>query len=198
MADQIYRLTLNWNIAGQFASTILHYKFDDVGYPTTQAAAIALVNKWDATSKGAWLNFLPNVTLLLSAKGRKATGTGGFEAVKVYSSGNAGTRSGEISAAGVNPVLIHFPVQQRRGRGKTFLPGCREADIKDGIFTDDFVSAINANKNTAFSDLTLVGGGAPVASFVVKTKSASPGSWAVLDTILSDMVGQQRRRQRPS
>jgi hypothetical protein len=198
MATNIYTLNLNWNSGGQFCSTVMHYVFEDGGFPTTAGAAKALIDKWDAISRASWLNMLPTAVTLLSAKGRKATGVGGFEAVKLYSSGNTGARSGGMSATGLSPVLIHFPIDRRAGRGKTFLPGLSESDASAGVFLDSYRTAIATNIPTAFSDLTLVGGGAPVATFVVKTRSGSPGYWVAQVSILSDLLGQQRRRQRPS
>lgn len=198
MASNIYSLTLSWNIAGQFAANILHYVFDDGGYSTTQDAAAALVTKWDAISKTDWLAMLPNVTILLSAKARKATGSGGFEAAKPYPSSTLGTRVGEVSAAGINPCIIHYPSQAQAGRGKTFLPGVRELDCKDGVFTAAFQSAIATHIPTAFSALTLAGGGGPTAEFAIMKKTGSPRWFFVADSMLSDLVAQQRRRQRPA
>ncbi len=198
MASHLYSLTLNSNSAGQFCSNVLHYVFDDSGYTTSAGAALALINRWIAVAETSWKSMLPDQVVLQSIHARKAEGTGGFEAVVLVSSGGAGTRSGGISASGLNPVLIHYPLDHRRGRGKTFLPGCREADLSAGVFTDSFTSAVAAAVPTVFADLVLVGGGAPTAEFVVKEASGSPGWWAVSTTILSDMLGQQRRRQRPA
>lgn len=198
MANQVYTLNLNWNSAGQFCSTVLHYVFDDAGYSSTASAAQALINRWIAVSQTPWLAMLPNVVTLLSAKGRKATGVGGFEAVTLFSTGNVGTRSGGISASGLNPVLIHYPIDRRKGRGKTFLPGVREADASAGVFTNGFETAVAAAIPTAFANLVLVGGGTPTAELVVKQRTGSPGYWLVNATIMSDLLGQQRRRQRPN
>lgn len=197
MATNIYSLGLNWNIAGQFASTILHYRFDDAGYTTTAAAANALINRWIAVSRAAWLAMIPNVTTLLSVKSRKATGTGGFEAAAVMPAGVIGTRVGEISASGINPVLIHYPNTNIRGRGRTFLPGLREGDANGGVYTAGFQAAIAAQLSTAFSDLVLAGGGTPTAEFVVKARVPANTAWLPIATQMSDMLGQQRRRQRP-
>jgi hypothetical protein len=198
MASNVYTLALNWNSAGQFCSNILHYVFDDSGYASTAQAANALQNRWDAAAKAAWLAMLPDQVSLLSTKARKATGVGGFESVTVYAAGTVGTRSGGISASGIAPVIIHYPLNRIKGRGKVFLPGVRESDVSAGVFTNAFVAAVEAQIPTAFADLTLVGGGAPLAELVVKQKSGTPGWWAVAESQLSDIVGQQRRRQRPS
>lgn len=198
MATNIYTLNLNWNSAGQFCSTILHYAFDDAGYASTASAAQALINRWIAVSQTPWLNMLPNVVTLLSAKARKSTGTGGFEAVTLFSTGNTGARSGGISASGLNPVLIHFPIDRRNGRGKTFLPGVRELDASAGVFSANYEAAVAGAVPTAFADLVLAGGGTPTAVFVVKQRAGSPGYWDVAQSILSDIMGQQRRRQRPN
>lgn len=198
MATQIYTLDLNWNSAGQFCSNILHYVFDDAGYATTAQAGQALINRWDAVSRTSWLAMLPTAVTLLSIKSRKAMGVGGFEAVKLYSTGNVGTRTGGISASGLAPILVHYPIDRRLGRGKTFLPGLSENDASAGVFSAAFEAAVGGAVPVAFANLTLVGGGAPTATFVVKQRSGSPGYWNISQTYLSDLLGQQRRRQRPS
>ncbi len=198
MASHVYSLNLNWNSSGQFCSNILHYVFDDSGYATTAQAAAALISRWDAVSKTALLNMLPTSVILLSAKARKATGSGGFEAVTLYASSVHGTRSGNVSASGISPVLIFYATDRRRGKGKMFLAGLSDTDASGGVYTAAYRSAIEANKGTAFADLVLVGGGTPTAEQVVKEKTGSPGWWAVSSVFLSDMVGQQRRRQRPA
>ncbi len=198
MANQIYTLNLNWNSAGQFCSTVLHYVFDDAGYASTASAAQALINRWIAVSQTSWLAMLPDQVTLLSAKSRKATGVGGFEAVTLFSTGNVGTRAGGISASGLNPVLVHYPLDRQSGRGKTFLPGVRELDASAGVFTAAFETAIAGAIPTAFASLVLAGGGTPTADFVVKSVNAGAGYWLVSETQLSDLLGQQRRRQRPS
>lgn len=198
MASHIYALAVNYNSAGQFCTNVFHYVFDDAGYSTTASAANALITKWRTSAMPSLLAMLPDQVTIMSLKARKATGTGGFEAVQLLSSGNVGTRSGGISASGLNPVLIHFPNDHRKGRGKTFLPGVREADVSAGVFADAFVTAVNTAAPTLFADLVLAGGGAPTAEFVVKSNVAPAGFWSEQTTILSDMLGQQRRRQRPS
>lgn len=198
MASQIYTLDLNWNSAGQFCSNILHYVFDDSGYSTTAQAAQALINRWIAVSQSSWLNMLPTAVIQLSAKARKATGVGGFEAVTLFASSVTGTRTGGMSASGLSPVLVHYPLNRRLGRGRTFLPGLSETDGSAGVFTNAYKGAVGTAINNAFADLVLVGGGTPTAEFVVKQRSGSPGWWSVGTTVLSDLLGQQRRRQRPS
>lgn len=198
MATSLYSLAINTNSAGQFCTNVVHYAFDDAGYGTTAAAAAALANKWDTSVKAAYLAMLPDQVALLSLKARKAQGVGGFEAVKLYGAGNSGTRVGGISASGLAPVLIHFPVDRRMGRGKTFLPGCREADLSAGVFTAAFQSAVATQLAVFTADLILAGGGTPTAQFVIKSDAGAPGYWHVGESQLSDMLGQQRRRQRPS
>lgn len=198
MASNLYTLALNWNSAGQFCTNVLHYVFDDSGFSTTAGAAQALINRWIAVAETPWLAMLPDQVSFLSIKARRTKGGGGFEAVTLVSAGTVGTRVGGISASGIAPVLIHYPSGRSAGRGRTFLPGVRETDVSAGVYTAAFQGAVATAINTAFADLVLVGGGAPTAEFVVKQNSGSPGWWAVAETMLSDLVGQMRQRQRPS
>jgi hypothetical protein len=198
MASHLYSLEINYNSAGQFCTNILHYVFDDAGYATTTQAGGALVTKWLNTVMPEWVKMLPDQVTILSVKSRKAQGVGGFEAVGIPTAGNVGTRAGGISASGIAPVIIHFPTGRAKGRGKTFLPGVRESDVSAGVFTDSFQATIATEIPLVFADLVLAGGGTPTAEFVVKGGTGGPGWWAVSTSMLSDLVGQLRRRQRPA
>jgi len=79
-----------------------------------------------------------------------------------------------------------------------FLPGITIDDCQLGVITPAFKTVLQTVCGTIFDDITLVGGGTPVASQV----AWHHGPPAVVTDIFawraSDTVATQRRRQRPA
>lgn len=197
MASHVYQLIPSFNCAGQFAQSVFHYQFDDAGFDTTKAAASALISAFDTAKRTSLRAFLPTDTTLISYRARSIKSVGGFNAYTPISSTNAGTRSGTQSASALNPVVIHYPLVPSQGRGKWFIPGISETDIEDGRFTNAYVSAIIALLTTFFGDLTLTGGGSPVANFGWYSASTNSFIRPTLSS-LSLNLGTQRRRMKPA
>ena len=196
MATENYSLVLNFNTAGQFASSVHHWKFDDSGFSTTQAAANALITAWLAGKKAALVAMLPTDVTLLSIRARRIQSAGGFEAVQVVSSGNVGTRTGTQSASALNPVVVFYPVANSKLRGRWFLPGVSEADCVDGVLSAAYKTNFVTQIATILTPLTLTGGGAPTADMVVFTRASFTGN-LIAFAQLSALLGTQRRRQLP-
>lgn len=197
MSSHIYELIPSFNTAGQFAQSVWHYQFDDVGYPTSQEAAAALIARWDAVNRTGLRACLPTDTLLISYRARLFKSSGGFNAFTPIGSTNAGTRTGTQSASALNPVAIFYPFDPQHGRGKWFIPGISEADIEDGRYTAGYKNAINTQINSIFDPIVLAGGGGPTATFGWFAESAN--TFRVATTAaLSPNLGIQRRRMRPS
>jgi hypothetical protein len=197
MADQVYRQVLTFNCAGQFAQSIFHWKFEDSGFATTAAAALALLTAWDAAYSGTFPDFFTIDTTVLSQRARRVSAAGGFEELAFFAGPPAGTRAGVTSVAGVCPVAVFYPLDTSRKRGRWFIPGVSSDDLINGRYTVGYKSDINALLGTQFDDLNLVGGGAPVAKFVVYDRVHKTSFVPVLNK-LSDTPGTQRRRQRPA
>jgi len=197
MSTHIYQLIPTFNCAGQFAQSIWHYQFDDAGFTTTKAAASALINAFDAAKRTVLRACLPTDTTLISYRARQRLATGGFNAFLPITATNAGTRSGTQSASALNPVVLHFPLTPSQGRGKWFIPGISETDIQDGKYTDTYTGAIETNLTSLFGDLTLTGGGGPVAQFGWYAREANAFRVPTVST-LSLNLGIQRRRMRPA
>jgi len=197
MATRVYQLIPSYNTAGQFAQSVFHYAFDDSGFNTTQEAAIALINAFDAARRSDLRGCLPSDCSLISYRARLRGGLGGFNAYVPITSSNAGTRTGTQSASALNPVVILFPLNPAHGRGKWFVPGVSETDIEDGRFTGTYQSAMQTRLQTLFDPLTLTGGGGPTATFGWFSTSANAFR-QMTDAILSLNLGTQRRRMRPA
>lgn len=196
MSLNTYSLIPSFTTAGQFAQCVWHYQFDDAGFTTTKSAAEALQIAWDTANRTNLRAILPSNCVLNSYKGSCVSSPGGFEAFTPVTSSNAGTRTGQQSAAGINPCIIHYPVNLSLGRGRTFLPGVSESDCVTGIWTSSFRSAVQGVLTTLFDPITLTGGGGPTATFGYFRRPQKVFV-ALVNSILSENVATQRRRMRP-
>lgn len=195
--SEVYRLTIAYNVKGQFATNSLYYQFLDSGYATTQAAANALLTRFDSVNTSMLQGMLPDSTQILSYRARRVSSSGGFEAIQFPISPLFGTRTGALMAAAVGPCIIGFPTNNGPVRTKMFIPGVTVDDCVDGVLQNSFKNAMATILGSIFDDLTLAGGGTPVAS----TVGWHHGPPAVVTDIfayrMSDTVATQRRRQRP-
>lgn len=123
---------------------------------------------------------------------------GGFEAIKLLS-GVSGLRTGNLGATAPSPVAVLFPTGNAKPRGRVFLPGVTDLDLIDGEYTSTFRSNFATHAVMFVNTVVLAGGGTPTATPVVYSRKTSPGSSYTVEYVrLSDMVGTQRRRQRPA
>jgi hypothetical protein len=196
MATHVYTLVPSYNVAGQFAQNVMHWQFDDGGYGSTVAAANALINAFVSAGLTALRNILPTDVNILSFKSRRVTGGGGFEKVQPSVGSVPGLRSGITSASGIAPCIVFYPVDQVRSRGRLFLPGLSESDASDGVYTSAYKTAVDTNVDTFTDDLTLAGGGAPTAQFVIFNPRSGVAR-VMSKHLLSDTIGTIRRRQLP-
>lgn len=194
MALNTYSLIPSFNCGGQFAQCVWHYQFDDAAFSTTKAAAEDLQIKWDAANRTTLRNILSSAVTIVSYKGSCVSSPGGFEAFSPIASSNAGTRGSTISASGLSPCIIHYPVNLSLGRGRTFLPGVAEADCESGIFTSSFRGAVETALTTLFDPITLTGGATATFGYFRRPQKVFV---ALVNSILSENLGTQRRRMRP-
>lgn len=198
MAIHLYSLTASYNCGGQFCQNVLHYQFDDAGFTDTAAAALSLINAFDAANTAKLKLILPTVTQILSYRARGITMPGGFEAIKLLGA-QFGARTGALQVAAVSPVMVLFPTGNAKPRGRVFLPGVTNTDLVDGEFTNTFRGVITTNQVMFINTINLVGGGSPVATPVIASrKTTPPSAYAIEYAMLSDLPGTQRRRQRPA
>lgn len=197
MADSCYALNINFNSGGQFCSSVMHRHFDDGGFTSTQAAAAALIDAFDTHARTAIRAILPGAVTIISYKARKVSGVGGFEAIKLISGSNAGTRSGSMMASGVGPVAIFLPPSNGKARGKWFLPGLSSSDCDAGFIGSSFYNTLTTQLAIIIANNTLTGGGGPTSVQAIYNRVLN--SWTAIDEAYwSATIGTQRRRQRPA
>lgn len=198
MSIQTYRLTISYNSAGQFAQNVLHYQFADDGYATTVDAGTALNNAFSTHCTAQLKAALSVHTQILSYKSRRITAAGGFEAVKLGVVGDIGTRAGDLSASGLAPLIRFITISTPPVSGRMYLPGISDSDCDDGYCTSAFFTVLEGLANVLDDPITLAGGGAPVATPVIRTVSPVRDSLTINPAVPVSWLATQRRRQRPA
>ncbi len=198
MAQNTYSLIISYNCGGQFAQNVTHWQFDDAGFSTTKSAAEALQQAWGSSGRQASLiTILSAAVSIVSYRGSCVSSPGGFEAFTPISAANVGLRGAAMSVSGLSPVLVSYPINLSLGRGRFFIPGVAEADVDDGVFTSGFRGAVQSALSNLFDNLVLTGGGGPTAVFGYFRRPQKVFV-ALPNTILSENLGQQKRRMRPA
>lgn len=197
MATHTYQMAINYNVGGQFASNILHFSFDDGGFTTTAAAATGLCTGWDNANRTRLRNMLSVHVTILSYRARAIKVAGGFEGGLILSTANTGNRTGNLSAAGVGPCVILYPIGNGTQRGRIFLPGVSDGDAVDGILSNAVRSAINTSMSGIITAFPTVGGGAVSVQPVIYSRTLNQ-SFTISLSQTSAMIAQVRRRQLPA
>lgn len=197
MSTNIYSLAINYSCATQFCQNILHYEFDDAGFNATFSAADALITAWNTANTNLLKLLLPTGTQIKSFKARSVTQPGGFEAVQFLSPAVAGTRTGLVCVSGIGPCVVLLPIGQVKVRGRVFLPGFTDTDLKDGEIQAGWSTAFATNAHLFKDALTLVGGGGPTAQPVIYTRTPVKLGHVVGRVINTPYPATQRRRQKP-
>jgi len=198
VAVHTYRLTISYNTAGQFAQNVLHYSFDDGAFTTSIAAANALINAWNTHCTGPLKDALSVHTQILSYKARLVVAHGGFEAVKLGVAGDIGTRAGDLSASGLAPMIRFITNQTPPVTGRMFLPGISDDDCAESFLSAAYQTDLASLANVLDDPITLVGGGAPVATPVILTHQPIVDSIPIVVAVPATYLATQRRRQRPA
>jgi|SRR5215471_2085530 len=198
MANNTYSLVITYNAAGQFAQNVLHYQFEDVGFSDTATAALALINAYDAAATAKLQLVLSIHVNILSYKSRCISAPGGFESVKLLAAGIIGSRAGNMQNSAMGPIINQYPFGASRRIAKMFLPGISDNDCADGVINNAFSAVLVTNAPLVIPILNLVGGGAPTANPVVRSRSGTGASLPIQYIVPSETVGLLYRRQRPA
>lgn len=198
MANNTYRLTISYNTAGQFAQNVLHYRFVDDAFVTSAQAAAALNDAFALHCGTPLKNALSEHTQVLSYKSRLISSPGGFEAVKLGAGGDIGARTGDLSASGLAPLIRFLTIGVPPKSGRMFLPGVSDDDCDDSFITSTLATDLQALADVLDDNITLVGGGSPVATPVLRTVSPVVDSIPISICVPCSWLATQRRRQRPA
>jgi len=179
--------------------TVLHMNVDNTLPEPPFDVAQAIVT--DMSGAGAlieqYCNCLPSDYNCTSIRARRILATGGPSAIGLSGAMDVsvGQRTGTISAAQVNPVVIWIPTTLPSKTGRTFMPGVSEADIDEMVYTGPLLSALQDFGQYWSVGATLsLGSIAWTGAIYRRTANVSHG---ITNHRVSPVVGTQRRRLRP-
>jgi len=187
-------------LAGQFVQTVLHVNVENTLPEPPFDVATAIVEDFSGIGGGfadLWCDCLPSDYTATSLRARRILATGGPSAIALGSlwSTSTGQRTGTISSAQVNPVIIWIPTTLPSKTGRTFLPGVSEADIDEMVYDPSLLAAISVFGNFWAAGGTLsLGSIAWTGAIYRRALAAAHG---ITNYRISPVVGTQRRRLRP-
>lgn len=200
MAVETYEVVASGNLAGQFVANVFHFSgptTDDELYFSRATNLLAKLNEEDKwVSK--WIQCLPEDYKLTSLRARRCLPGGGPTAILLGDQlvAQVGTRSGEIQAAQVNPLIIWIPRDNSNKTGRCFLPGVSEDDLDQMTY----VAGLVANMNTFIFEhtdtISPVGFTSDVQGSILR-RGAVPVYDFIDNGRVSPIIGTQRRRLRP-
>lgn len=197
MAIEVYEVVISGTLAGQFVQNVIHVATDDGNYGNPFEGAIEVANGLNAVSGFVyeWCNALPVQYSITSLRVRRVLPTGGPTYIVLANSllEKDGQRSGNISSAQVNPVLVWITTPRPNRPGRTFLPGVSETDIDAMTYTSGLIGAFNALIGVMTSSITV---GTGTGDFVIYRRNLNTADDITYGRI-SPLVGTQRRRLKP-
>ena len=199
MPAETYECIISGTLAGQFVQTVLHVNCDNTLPEPPFDVAQALVDLFIGNGElvELYCGALPADYACTSFRARRILTAGGPSAIGLSSAMavNSGARTGNISSAQVNPVIIWIPTTNPAKTGRTFMPGVSEADIDEMVYSSGLITALDAF-GTYFED----GGTLPLGSIAwtgAIYRRALSASHGITNHRVSPVVGTQRRRLRP-
>lgn len=202
MANAAYEIVWSGTLAGQFVQTVQHMIGDEATPPDFFAQARDMIDpaNFDGTNSN-FLACLPVPYNLTSVRCRRVFPTTGPTAIWLAGSyaNDAGLRTGNISAAQVNPVILWIPATDPSKLGKLFLPGVSEDDIDNMLLVGTLITDITGFIDNWIAGFTVNG----TAYFGAKAIKATVTPYNVINAVrieygqVSPLIGTQRRRLRP-
>ncbi len=197
MADEVYECILTGYLAGEFVQTVQHVIVSASGSVTAYVTAKELAADLVLSDHGidALMSICPSDFVASSLRVRRVGPTGGPTAVVLAAAFavQVGQRSGAISSAQANPLIIWIPTNLPNKTGRLFVPGVSETDINEMKLTAPLISAMND-----FIDIWINGGTVSAGNYLgcVFRRSLSEGD-QIADGRISPLIGTQRRRLHP-
>lgn len=199
MPAETYELVISGTLAGQFVQTIFHVAVDNSTSRSPFVVAEDLMNTLNGAPDFmlAWCNCLPASYLVSSLRSRRIGPTGGPTAIMLGAalSATTGARTGSISAAQVNPVVIWITTPRENKPGRTFLPGVSESDIDAMVYSAGLITVIDALILIVVTPFVLTAV-SDDCEFSIWRRSISNRD-EITHGRLSPVVGTQRRRLHP-
>lgn len=197
MAIEVYEVVVSGTLAGQFVQNVIHVATDDGNYGNPFEGAMEVADGLNEVSgfMQMWCFALPEQYSATSMRVRRVLPEGGPTYIRLANalSDKDGQRTGNISSAQVNPVLVWITTPRPNRPGRTFLPGVSETDIDAMTYTPGLIGAFNALIGVMTSSITV---GTGTGDFVIYRRNLNTADDITYGRI-SPLVGTQRRRLKP-
>jgi len=197
MAIETYRVTVTGYLANEFVQSVFHFTGPNTG---PEPSYLRAKNLLDALNDPAgWINFfmemVPEDYKASSLSAQRVSVGGGPKAVILADllATSVGQRSGNISSAQANPLIIWIPAEAPSKVGKTFVPGVSEDDIDEMLLTGDLIGAINNFTDAHIAGVTVSADELDGSVFRRATHDGDGIDYARV----SPLIGTQRKRLHP-
>jgi hypothetical protein len=206
MSAEVYEWVLSGVLGGQFVQTVQHVAVDRVGTPTAYAMArlLALTFADESNLIALMCGCLPTDYHPTSIRVKRVLPTGGPTCIVLAGvfATSAGVRTGSISSAQVNPVIVWIPTDHPAKTGRLFLPGVSEADIDEMQLVSGLVTAINDlctfyQQDQPINDSSEEFHGCVLRKHVVSGHTVPLEGDDIEAGYVSPLIGTQRRRLHP-
>lgn len=205
MPQEVYECVVSGTLVGQFVQTVIHCSINNSG--STSAYAVAKDLNEDICASGGFIEALNNCCVngyqQTSSRVKKVFSGGGPTNIILPGamSSAGGARTGDISSAQANPLVIEIPTTDPSKTGRIFIPGISESDIDNMQYTsgwltstDDLITWLTASHITSTLSYTY-------RACIARKRQTTPHDVLSGDLVaaayISPLVGTQRRRLHP-
>lgn len=205
MATEVYEHVLSATLAGQFCQTVFHTKVNNSSMVSAFGMADDLNKSLVAAS--SFNEFLTAATPAhysqTSIRTRRVLPLNAPTAILLAGAfdRSVGQRTGNISSAQANPLIIWIPTTDPGKTGRTFIPGVSETDIEEMQLAPGLLSALQDLIDWVKAPHATDGFAADYSVCVARRSPTPPKSVTsgddVFDGYVSPLIGTQRRRLHP-
>lgn len=199
MAEEIYEIVISGTLAGQFVQSVFHIGADNTGDEPPYEVAESILDALNVANGflQRWCELHPASYLVTSMRVRRIGATGGPTAIMLSGAMFLadGQRTGPISSAAVNPVLIWLTTLNPAKPGRTFVCGISETDIDAMVYTASWLLAADALILSVVTPGTLALGSIAYSFGIYRRVLLQCND--IFAGRVSPVVGTQRRRLHP-
>ena len=199
MALETYEVVISGTLAGQFVQTVMHCNVSNVGNQNPYVKAEELIDTLETGIDffATWCDVLPTSYTITSVRCRRILAAGGPTAIRLGSALNdsTGNRTGNISSAQLNPIIVWITDPRSDKPGRNFLPGISESDIDAMVYTSGWLTAAGLLITIVTTPFTLNDSSDP-ANFAIYRRALNAADSIDFGRV-SPVIGTQRRRLHP-
>lgn len=195
MATEIYELSVQGAVQGQYDECVLHWIGTGLTANETLVNGNLLISGWVATCQALWLATLPSSYSLNRLAARRATPSPSAVAHAQYQAFIvSGTRGTDAVSFNLCPSIFLVPGMGVKSGGRVFMPCVGAADIVNNGYLPAYITALANAFNTMIGGFSGSGVTWNLAVFSRKLLTAS----LVTQANFSGRLGFQGKRRYPA